>query len=458
MSELHATAAGRRAVALLSSPRRKTAVAVVILAVVLVLMQQSLKAVDDSGIVDRDFEQLRIAVALLGGLAVAVTTHKLLGWNALSAAWQNLIAVVVGVAVVAVTVLVGRGGDQEFVLGRLDGQHPFAQRTLLSGGSGYRYYITLEGYPKEMSARLQLRGSGTPIEGEKQNDGTVVAEGVLTGDATWTALVTLLTGEGPYRLYVDSAPPMRLDGPSDSRAASFDAGRTRAGFVFESDGRWSTAHIHVRSAGGAAVQDTPGLALKDDRGRLWATAPLRGTGSVDTTIPRGSYVVEVQGAVAGQGFTLSLDLEPAASGASPDPSEPAGPTGPSTPAPTATSTPVPTVPSTPVPTVPSTPAPTEPSTPVTADDVAVPDVAGQPATDAAHALTDAGFVAEVVTVCSTSLHTEGAPVGTTRQVVLAGATSTSEEVEVVAKDHVVIPVLPRGTVLTVKSYSGLPCR
>lgn len=68
-----------------------------------------------------------------------------------------------------------------------------------------------------------------------------------------------------------------------------------------------------------------------------------------------------------------------------------------------------------------------------------------------------GLVDETVPVCSGSLFAAGAAVGTTRQVVLAGAASLADEVEVVGSHGVTVAALPHGSGLVLKSFSGVAC-
>ena len=263
-------------------------------------------------------------------------------------------------------------------------------------------------------------GRGTPIEGVVQPDGKIVAEGVLVG-STWTAKVSLLSGEGRWMLFVDSARPRTLHGPTEKLTTSLEAERTRAGFVFASR-RPTTARITVASDDPGHA--TPGLGLRDAGGGLWDAVPPGGTGQVESAIPKGSYVIEVQGE-PGQAFTLSFVLDDTGMGVTEEPAPP------------------------------STSEPTQgPDAP---PNVAVPDVSMEPATAAALELAAAGFVVETVPVCSNSLFAQGAEVGTTRQVVLAGASSVHDEVEVVGKAGVTTPELPRGSSVVLKSFSGLAC-
>lgn len=415
----------------------RSGVVVGLLLVLGVLADVAARVLVERGYVDRDLELVRIGSAVLLGAAAALGSDMaLVRWTDFGTAARAGVAALVLLVVGGVVWFLRSGGvDQEYQTGTISSAEPWAHRPLLTGGNGYRYYISLDRHPDSMRARMELRGAGIPIEAELQDDGSLVAEGVLPGDATWTALIQLIEGEGRYMLYVDSTPPTPLTVPHAERATRFEDGRTSAAFIFTTeDTGWATIDVESR---GDPAPETPGLYVRDSRGRLWASSPAAVDDPVRTELPAGVYVIEVRGE-AGQAFALELTVAdsvgPAPGGQpgiepqpSPDPVDPVDP-GPA-----------------------PGPGVVEPTL------VAVPDVARAPAPDAERALAEAGFVVETIPVCSTSFAAADAAVGDTRQVVLAGATSVETEVEVVGADGVTMSELPAGSALVVKSFSGVPC-
>ena len=131
------------------------------MALALALMTVAIDAIDGAGLIDHRFEMLRIPAALLGGGLAALSTSKLLNFTGLPKGWQNVCAAAVAVLVVAVPVTLGlTRSDQEYMEGKVTADHPWDRRTLLSGGNGYRYYITLERHPSDLSVGLEIRGQG----------------------------------------------------------------------------------------------------------------------------------------------------------------------------------------------------------------------------------------------------------------------------------------------------------
>ena len=366
-------------------------------------------AFDSIGAVDRNIEAIRFVASLLGAIVAALGSSTLLKalLPRLQWIWNLTIAAVVASVVMASTIwLVVNRPEQEFMEGALTSGAPFATRTLLSGGNGFRYYVTFT--PSEsLKADLSIRGAGSSIPGELQPDGrTVVAEGVLVGDTTWTAQITYTGGTGRYLLYVNSAGPEELTMSPAQLARAFDAGRSRAGYVFVAT-EDTDVYLHVESTNTATA--SPGMLLRDSDGTPIDNVPIGGNGTIFTKIRAGTYVLAVQGATD-QRFGIVFDA-----------------TNPSNPADKPT------------------------------DRVTVPDVSNKPGQDSSNALTDAGFVVQTVPVCSDSLAASGAAEGTTRQVVLAGAPTAAEEVEVVSAKSVKVADLPVGTVLDIKTFNGKSC-
>jgi hypothetical protein len=363
---------------------------------------------DEVGIVDRREAVLAVLVSTLGaiaaGLGSGVIVKQLAG---------RLVATTVGILVLAV--LVGLGWflytdrpNAEYVEGELSAKKPFAHRVLISGGNGYRYYITFTP-AVSLSADIQLRGGGQPIAGVLTDRGAQVIEGVLVGNTTWTALLRHRDGQGKYVVFVDSAAPELLAVNGRALDRTLDVGRTRIGYIFEALGR-DDQPVFLRVRARSPGQADPGVILRTDKGTPMGNVPPGGDGTIFTTIPAGSYVVEVQGE-PGQAFTITLDSK--------NPQNPGE--------------------------LPVVPAPNE-SAPV-------PNVAARPEAEAVSRLTAAGFVVQSYPVCSNRLALTNAPVGITRQVVRVNA--STRESEVVSDTRVVVPSLPKGTRLEVNIFNGL---
>lgn len=382
------------------------------LAIALLTADAIVSSLDSSGAVDRKIETIRFTATLLGAVVAGLGANtmlkavvpKLTWW------WQLAIAIVLmGVIVVSTTWFFVERPDQELVEGELSPDDPFEERVLVSGGNGYRYFVTLE-RSGTLQAQLRVQGIGSPIPGVVQEDGRIVAEGVLVGDATWTLLLSYVEGAGKYRVFVDSAGPESLTMNEEPINRAFDTGRSRAGYTFSLP-RETSVFLQVESANQQAP--TPGMLLRESDGTPIENVAIGEDGLIFTRVPRGDYVLAVIGS-QNQRFRLTFDDRDPDSGV----------------------------------TAPSIPDPTE---------VVVPNVFGLPEQNAVAELSDAGFVVQTVPVCSNSMAADGATVGTTRQVVLSGATSPADEVEIVGEAGVRRNNLDSGTALDVKTFNGLPC-
>lgn len=391
-----------------------------------------LSTIDATGIVDENVEWWRFVVAVVSAVMTAVGTDVLLRtWDAFPRGWQVTLAVLVGlITIVPAAWLLLNRPNQEFVQGEISEDTPFAKRTLLSGENGSRYFITLDTVPG-LTAKFSIRGAGQEIAGIA-SDGRVVAEGVLSGDATWTVVITPLQGSGKYLLYVDSVEPERMSVGEEVQARSFEPGRARSSFVFDlhpASGGKAEVFVQVR----AAVDDesNPGWTLRSSQGITIdhkvvedKSKPFTVDQSTFTKVLPGEYVLDVFGTV-GQQFELIVNDR--------DPDNP------------------------------SQPAPE----PTPGGLVAIP--AGvefqAPGSDVVTALVGAGFVVQNVPVCSNSFAAADPPipVGATRQIVKSGAATIAEEVEILGDNGLNSAnlgegdTLPRGTRLDVKTFNGLPC-
>ena len=393
------------------------------LALITVFADALSSTLNEAGVVDRRVVAFNSVLSLIGlisaGLGANVVLSPLLRGHGRWWLQALVFVAVVAIAGAYAWFIYAERPDSEYVEGELSSAEPFAHRVLISGGNGHRYYITFT--PSgSLSAEVQLRGGGNPIVGVRQDNGVQVIEGVLVGDTTWTAVLRYLDGEGKYLVFVDSADPEKLTMSSQRWDRSLDVGRSRVGYVFDVAERGDHHDIRqavfLRVESRRAGQPNPGVILRTATGTPIDNVPVGGDGTIFTKVPPGPYVVEVQGE-PGQRYWITLDNE------NPDQQ------------------------GTPPTTLPPGPAPSVP----------VPDVARRPEAEAVAKLTAAGFVVQSYAVCSNSLAQEGAPVGTTRQVVRAGGPAVGEE-EVVGLDGVVIDTLPKGTHLDVKVFSGLPCR
>jgi len=284
-----------------------------------------LSAIDATGIVDENVEWWRFLAAIVSAVMTAVGTDVLLRtFNRFPRIWQAIIAVLAGAITLAPAawLLINRP-NQEFVLGEISEETPFAKRTLLSGENGSRYFITLDTVPG-LTAKFSIRGAGQEVAGIA-SDGRVVAEGVLSGDTTWTVVITPLQGSGKYLLYVDTVDPERMSLSADVQARSFEPGRARSSFVFDlrpvSGGK---AEVFVQVRASVTEESNPGWTLRSSRGITIdhkvvedESKPFTVDQSTFTKVLPGEYVLDVFGTV-GQQFELTVnDRDPA------NPSQPA---------------------------------------------------------------------------------------------------------------------------------------
>lgn len=397
-----------------SSPLGGGVVAAAGLTVVGIAGQAVVSAFSELGVVDRRVAALGIGVSIVGAVVAALGVRTAFRQWVIKGEhrWVRELIVFVaatGVAAVAIVFVYVTRPDSEFVEGTLAGDHPFDRRVLLSGGNGYVYFITFT--PSgSLDAEVQLRGGGQMTVGTLRESGTQVIERVLVGDATWTAVMRHVSGEGGYLLFVDSAAPEHLVLGTESEVRAFDPERTRAGYTFELDQRQD---IYIEAEALHDRDPAPGLVLRTSGGTPIDNVPVGGDGVVFTTAPQGDYVLEVLGQPA-QRYRLTLNDR--------NPHEP------------------------------EERPPTPPS-----GDLVVPDVSRAPEQEAVRELTEAGFVVQSYAVCSGSLAAEGASTGTTRQVVRQGTGSASGEEEIVGLEGVVVERLPALTQLDVKVFNGLPC-
>jgi hypothetical protein len=384
------------------------------LTVVALAGRSVVSAFDEVGLVDRRVAGLGIGVAVIGAVVTALGARTAVSdWiGSGKQRWVRETAVFLAVTLTAAGawwfVYVTRP-DSEFVEGVLTVEDPFDHRVLISGGNGHLYFITFT--PSgSLDAEVQLRGGGQQSVGTLQESGTQVIERVLVGDATWTAVMRHLDGEGGYLLFVDSAEPEQLIFGTEAAARAFEPGRTRAGYTFDVEQR---QEVYVGVDAVTDADPAPGLVLRNSGGTTIDNVPAGGDGVIFTVVPKGAYVLEVLGQPA-QRYRIVLSDR--------NPDDPAA-------------------------------RPPEP----TSGSVAVPDVSRAPEQVAVRQLTEAGFTVQSYAVCSSSLAEEGAPTGTTRQVVQQGTGSASGEEEVVGLEGVVVGTLPASTPLDVKVFNGLPC-
>jgi len=426
---------------------RTISVFVTCLGLVVAVSTSVLASIDAAGLVDEDIERARFVAGLAGGLLTALGTKGVLaGWTGLSGLWQVVVAVLVGLVTIAPALwLFFDNPSQEYLEGEITADSPFAKRTLLTGGNGSRYFVTLDTAPG-LTATFSIRGAGQEITGVEGN-GRIVADGVLAGDATWTVVIKSLEGTGKFYLYVDSVEPDEVrvgDGPETH---SFDPLRSRAGFVFDVRGDSDdTAPVYVRARAVTDGESDPGWTLRSSKGLTIDHRVVEDKGNPATVdqstfaeVPSGEYVLDVFGAV-GQRFELIVDdhvptdVDPPDSSGQPQPIPPPSPVDPG-PGPTPTR---------------------QPDTDLVVLPAEVQFTA--PESTVVPALAGAGFVVQAVPVCSNSFAAEGLAVGSTRQIVLAGAVTFSDEVEIVGSHGRNRETLPRATGLQVKTFNGLPCK